>query len=245
MEDKNRKMKIHIYHTGLAVFRDTPFSTKNRRKPKNLFLWPKEPGKKDINFKPWMNDLQKDGQTKQLIKIFEHIDLMDTNNSPIILRRDWIAEKLGISRDELEALLAKLHEMRLLDALTIEFDHRKWLRHAETKGCLVVMVCIEEKDYERDNIEQLATDTITKAYHDLFGVEIQLKKKIKKIFVIPNAHLSSDIGTDHKRNLKILNRIVNNLKKLGFDVALNSYGYAKDIELAIIGHPQEYVLRCV
>ena len=239
-------MKIHIYHTGLAVLRDTPSSTKNRRRPENLFFWPKEPGKKDINFKPWMNDLKKDEHTKQLIKLFEHIDLADVDNSPIILRRDWIAAKLGgISEGELEALLAKLHEMRLLHALTIEFDHRKWLQHAETKGCLVVMVCIEEKDYERGNIEQLATDTISKAYHDLFGAEIQSKKKIKKIFVIPNAHLSPEIGTDHKRNLKILNRIVNNLKKSGFDIALNSYGYAKDIELAIIGHPQEYVLRCI
>lgn len=238
-------MKIHIYHTGLAIFKDISSSTKNSRRPENLCFWPEESGKKDISFKPWMNDLKKDGKTKKLIKMFAHIDLTDVDNSPIIINRDWIADELEMNRDELEALLAKLHEMRLLHALTIEFDHRKWLQHGETKGCLVVMVCIEENDYKRDNINQLATDTITKAYRDLFGVERQSKKRIKKIYIIPNAHLSPEIGTDHKKNLKILNRIVKKLKGLGFDAALNSYGYAKDIELAIIGHPQEYVLRCI
>lgn len=238
-------MKIHIYHTGLATFKDLSSSTKNRRRPENLCSWPDESGKNDICFKPWMNDLKKEGMTKELVKMFEHIDLTDVNNSPIILNRDWIVAKLGIDRDELEALFAKLYEMKLLDALTIEYNHKKWLQHCETKGCLVVMVCIEENDYEKHNIKQLATDIITKAYQDLFGVEIQSKKRIKTIYVIPNAHLSPDIGTDHKKNLTILKGIVNNLKRLNFDTVLNSYGYAKDIELAIIGHPQEYVLRCI
>ena len=86
-------MKINIYHAGLAVFRDISSIIPNSRKTENLIHWPEELGTNDILFKPWMNDLKKDGKTKQLIKMFEHIDLTDTGNSPIYLRRKWIADK--------------------------------------------------------------------------------------------------------------------------------------------------------
>lgn len=243
-------MKIHIYHCALAVFKDiAPRSKKSR--PVDLRRWPNELGQCDISFNPLLNDLKEDGKTKKLVKLFEHIDLMDTANSPIILRRDWIAEQLEIDGTELNSLLAKLYSMRLFCTLTVEYDFRKWLQHSKTKGCLVVMVGIENPDYDKPRIENLASDAIKGAYLDLLHSGNEEREvdpadiRIKKVFVIPNAHLSPDLGQNHERNTQILQRIVRNLIDEGFDTELNSYGYPKDIQIMIVGHEQEYILRSI
>lgn len=243
-------MKMHIYHCALAVFKDVAPRSKKAR-PEDLEYWPSQAGQCDVSFSPLLNDLIKDGKTKKLVKLFEHIDLMDTTNSPIHLRRDWIAEQLGIDMVEVNSLMAKLYNMRLLHSLTLEHDFRKWLQHSKTKGCLVVMVGIEHPDYSKPAIEDLASEVIKEAYIDLLhsdkkGHEINASEiRVARVFVVPNAHLSPDLGLDHARNIQILQGIVRNLLALGFDSMLNSYGYPKDIQLMIVGHSQEYVLRCI
>lgn len=241
---------MHIYHCALAVFKDIAPRSKTSR-PVDLRRWPNELGQCDISFNPLLNDMKKNSKTRELVKLFEHIDLMDTSNSPIILRRDWIAKQLEIDGAELDSLLAKLYKMRLFCALTVKYDFRKWMQHSRTKGCLVVMVGIEDPDYAKPEIENLASYAIREAYFGLLhsGEEVRpidpADIRIKQVFVIPNAHLSPDIGLDHERNTQILQGIVHDLTSEGFDTVLNSYGYPKDIQLMILGHAHEYILRCI
>ncbi|GAG76447.1 unnamed protein product [marine sediment metagenome] len=243
-------MKMHIYHCASVKFKDV-MPKGQKRKPSDLIRWPNELGKVDIVFRPLQNDLKKENSTKDLIRLFEHIDLMDTANSPIRLRRTWISEKLGVDKSKLSIMLSKLYDMRLLKNLTIEYDYRKWLQHSRTKGCLVVMIGIENPDYERSRLATLAFNEIKRAYFNLLHSGEKRPKlnpnniRIKHIYIIPNAHISSDIGLDHKQNLKFLNDIASKLNKYGLPTTLNSYGYPKEIELVIMGHQQEYVLRCI
>ncbi|MFW6118085.1 MAG: hypothetical protein ACOC6R_01150 [Chloroflexota bacterium] len=113
------------------------------------------------------------------------------------------------------------------------------------------MVGIENPDYSKPEIERLAFDAIRGAYLDLLhsgreGLEIAPADiRIKKVFIIPNAHLTPDLGQQHERNTQILQGIARNLIDAGFDTELNSYGYPKDIQMMIVGHEQEYILRCI
>jgi hypothetical protein len=180
----------------------------------------------------------------QKLSLFEQGDVDELGNGLIDIRMEYLVEKTG-AKDEAEAnrILRRLNAMGLLRGLTIDYDHSKWMKHSRIKGCLVVNVCIVKSDYAKKGLEKKVASVI-----------LDLRKKIlrgfkkgilKHIFIIPNAHLapSNELGGNPEKEISILKAIKEELIGQGFDVVLNSYGYAKDIVEAINAYKGGYVFR--
>jgi|TARA_B100002003_G_C14153697_1_gene555125 threonyl-tRNA synthetase len=93
----------------------------------------------------------------------------------------------------------------------------------ESKDCLVVLIAVEKGD----SISSLAEliDSIKK---------IAAEVKTKNIVIYPYAHLSSNLGSPTEA-IEILNKVAKSLK--GFKVSTAPFGYYKEFELKVKGHP--------
>lgn len=111
-------------------------------------------------------------------------------------------------------------------------------RKKETKveNPLVVMIAVEKQD-ERN--AQLVKQLISEIQN------LADKVKTKKIVLYPYAHLSSDLS-DPDFALKTLEQseqALKNLKKLNFQIIRAPFGYYKELELKVKGHPLSELSR--
>ena len=253
-------MKLHIYHCNLVVIEDRMSSPSGggkfgSNKPSGIHEYLTPHRESDIHFLPpnskfnipWVPNeesrptwLTPDILAK-LLEEFRSVDIFDPENSPVYVNWSALEDRLQLSRDQLQLLMGKADEMGLLRRLTIDYDHARWMRHSSIKGCLVVMVCVEQTDYENEGVVRLSCNEIINIRSSIIDVEDTLTK----VFLVPNVHLTGKrcVGEDHVKNGKILNAMKVELETLGLEVELNSYGYAKNIILAICAHKLGYVFR--
>lgn len=244
-------MNLRIYHCNLVIIKDKKKSKsrfitppkKSKKKPYMLY-YPENPGECDIVFRPSIEGLKEDEYSKGLLREFENINilnLLETENSPIKINFEYLCKKLGLNEKEVKKLFRKNHEMRLLPGLTINYDHAQWLKHSIEKGCLLVTICIEKYDYEKEDILPNAVYKEIKEIRD----HIVGKGVLNKVFLMPDAHLTEkeNLGKRWLKNIDMMGKIAEKLKENGFEVQLNSFGYTKDLKLAIDGHHLGYVFR--
>ncbi|MBT3398096.1 threonine--tRNA ligase [archaeon] len=99
----------------------------------------------------------------------------------------------------------------------------------DSKDCLVVMVAVEKGDSKAtvqglvESIQKIATDV-----------------KAKNIVLYPYAHLSSNLGKPETA-VEVLNETAKKLK--GFKVLQAPFGYYKQFELKVKGHPLSELSR--
>ena len=98
-----------------------------------------------------------------------------------------------------------------------------------SKDCLVVLIAVEKGD-SINSIKELI-DSIKK---------IAAEVKTKNIVIYPYAHLSSNLGSPTTA-IEILNKVTTNLK--GFKVSTAPFGYYKEFELKVKGHPLSELSR--
>lgn len=241
-------MILHIYHCTLAVFRDYKTSGGVNR-PEGTGKWPDKPGEADISFLP-PTDGFRDPALGKLLSLFQGVNLDQPEaESPIWVNWEYLEQELDLPRERITNLMHTARELGLMQRLTIDYDHERWLRHNRVKGCLVVMTCVEPTDLERDENEIIqaycgAVDRLVKeeAPRGLLNEDHELKQ----VFVVPNGHLDrSGPGINWEPALKVLQTLPPALEERGYDASLNSYGYEKLVRLAINAHKLGYVLRVV
>jgi hypothetical protein len=107
------------------------------------------------------------------------------------------------------------------------------------------MTCIEETDLARETSERARAycDTIDAVQQSIVNPD----QVLQHIFVVPNGHLAprSGPGLPWREALEVLQELPPALAERGYVAALNSYGYTKQISLAISAHKLGYVLRVV
>jgi hypothetical protein len=240
---------LHIYHCTLAVLRDYKTSG-GRNRPEGTGKWPERPGQADVSYLPPTDDFE-DPHLGRLLELFQTIDLDQPElESPIWINWDYVEQHLGLSRTAVQALMHKARELGLMQRLTIDYDHERWLRHSRTKGCLVIMTCVEESDLTREHHELADTycDTIDRLVREEAprGL-LSPGQDLHEVFVVPNGHLDarSRTGLDWRKALAVLEALPPALMERGYTASLNSYGYEKLIRLAINAHKLGYVLRVV
>lgn len=94
----------------------------------------------------------------------------------------------------------------------------------ESKDCLVVLTAVEKGDNVKESVP-LLVDSIK---------DIAKKINIKNIVLYPYAHLSKNLGSPEIA-VDILNEASKKLK--GFKVVQAPFGYYKEFELKVKGHP--------
>ncbi len=100
----------------------------------------------------------------------------------------------------------------------------------ESKDCLVVLTAIEKSD-SKSSVEKLTS-----------GVkDIASQVKAENIVLYPYAHLSKNLGSPEIA-IEILNEAEKQLKK-DFDVVKAPFGYYKEFELKVKGHPLSELSR--
>jgi hypothetical protein len=240
---------LHVYHCTLAVLRDYKTSG-GRNRPAGTGKWPEKPGMADVRYFPPTEGFR-NPDLGALLSLFQEIDLDEPESeSPIWVNWDYLERSLGLQREKISTLMHEARELGLMQRLTIDYDHERWLRHSRTKGCLVVMTCVEESDLKR-NAGEMAT-----AYCDVIDKLVKEKaprgllgegQELRNVFVVPNGHLDarSGPGLDWCQTLSILQELPRALTDRGYEAALNSYGYEKLIQLAINAHKLGYTLRVV
>lgn len=95
----------------------------------------------------------------------------------------------------------------------------------EIKECLVILTAVEKGDNDQ-TVKQLI-EAIQKTSKEV---------KTKKIVIYPYAHLSSNLANPDTA-LEYLTEAEHTLKKEGFDVTRAPFGYYKEFELKVKGHP--------
>jgi hypothetical protein len=241
---------LHVYHCALAILRDYRTSG-GRNRPTGTGKWPPRPNQADIRFLPPTNGFDDRG-LGQLLELFQRIDLDDPElDSPIWINWAYLERKLGLARPEVDALIAKARALGLMERLTIDYDHERWMKHSRDKGCLVVMTGVEESDLARP------IDEITAAYCATVDELVQEPpprglvgpgQYLRNVYVVPNGHLNPRSGPgleEWKEALALLQALPAGLGERGYDVTLNSYGYEKLIQLAINAHKRGYCLRVI
>jgi len=240
---------VHIYHCTLAELRDYK-SSGGRNRPDGTGKWPRRAGEADVDFRPPVDGFR-DPELGRFLALFQEIFLDEPEwLSPVLINWDYLEETLGHSRERLAELMHEAQELGLMRRLTIDYDHERWLRHSRTKGCLVVMSCVEESDLRRsrDDVAAGFCDAIDELVKEPPPRGILSEgQELKKVFVVPNGHLNarSGAGLDWERALPVLQALPNCLEERGYEAALSSYGYEKLIKLAINAHKRGYTLRVV
>jgi hypothetical protein len=240
---------LHIYHCTLAIFHDYRTSG-GRNRPAGTGKWPPKAGEADVHFLPPTNDFG-DRDLGRLLSLFQSVDLDESEwESPVLVNWDFLQQKLGLPREAVTGLVAKARQLGLMERLTIDYNHERWLRHSRTKGCVVVMTCVEPADLERDPRE--IADAYCDAVDRLVREEpprglLSAGQDLREVFVIPNGHLDvgSRTGLYWGDVLPILQGLPPALAARGYEAHLNSYGYEKLIRLAINAHKMGYVLRVI
>lgn len=254
-------MKLHIYHCNLAILTDRkPSPTGGGKavsnKPAGIIRYPSEPGRADVHFlpvtdsfrMPWPRDTERpiwldDNMLSKLLEQFKSVDIFDPEGSPVLVNWRKLEERLGLDREQLNMLLAKADQMGLLRRLTIEYDHAKWMRWSRNKGCLVIMTCVEKSDYQDGNIVERFCDEVTTIRDKI----VSGSQELTEVIIVPNVHLTTreDIGDDWEKTITLLQNAKRKLEERDFHVQLNSFGYAKNILLAINAHKLGYVFRSI
>ncbi|MFW5846859.1 MAG: threonine--tRNA ligase [Nanoarchaeota archaeon] len=98
-------------------------------------------------------------------------------------------------------------------------------KEKQIKECLVVLTAVESGDSEKELQESLSA--IKKNSEQV---------NTKNIVVYPYAHLSSNLSTP-KQAQEYLNKTAEELKKSGFNIETAPFGYYKEFELKVKGHP--------
>ena len=98
---------------------------------------------------------------------------------------------------------------------------------------LVIMIAVEKHDQENPALIKQITNEIQ---------DIANQVKSKKIVLYPYAHLSSSLSNPDFA-LKTLEKIDQSLKKLKFQVVRAPFGYYKEFELKVKGHPLSELSR--
>lgn len=207
-------------------------------------------GEADISFLPSTGGFRNE-DLGSLLALFQTIKLDEPESeSPIWVNWEYLERKLGLPREKVERLMHEARQCGLMERLTIDYDHERWLRHSRKKGCLVVMTCVEPADLDREINE------VADAYCDAIDKLVKMPAPLgllgegdtlEQVFVVPNGHLNarSGPGIDWQRALVVLDSLPPALEQRGYQAALNSYGYEKLIRLAINAHKLGYVLRVV
>jgi len=99
------------------------------------------------------------------------------------------------------------------------------------KECLVVLAAIEKEDNIKEIVDKL-TQEVKKIAEEV---------KTKNIVLYPYAHLSSNLSSPEKA-VEILKESEKSLKK-NFDVIRAPFGYYKEFELKVKGHPLSELSR--
>lgn len=103
----------------------------------------------------------------------------------------------------------------------------------EAKDVLVVMIAVEKSD---SNVSEV----VQKFVEDLKGISSQINTK--NIVLYPYAHLSKSLGNPDLA-VRILNEVEKVLKKEKFSVVRAPFGYYKEFELKVKGHPLSELSR--
>ncbi len=101
----------------------------------------------------------------------------------------------------------------------------------ESKDCLVVMVAIEKDDNTNESVEELVKNI----------KDIASQVKATNIVLYPYAHLSSNLGKPELA-IEILNK-TNELLSKEFKIVKAPFGYYKEFELKVKGHPLSELSR--
>lgn len=100
----------------------------------------------------------------------------------------------------------------------------------ESKDCLVVLVAVESED---------SIEIVNKLVSDIKGIAEQVKTK--NVVLYPYAHLSKNLGSPETA-IEVLDEAEKILKK-DFDVVKAPFGYYKEFELKVKGHPLSELSR--
>jgi len=93
----------------------------------------------------------------------------------------------------------------------------------ESKDCLVVLIAVEKED---------SLKIVSELVEDI--KDISSKVNCKNIVLYPYAHLSKNLGSPSVA-IRILDEIAKNLK--GFKIVRAPFGYYKEFEIKVKGHP--------
>ena len=104
-------------------------------------------------------------------------------------------------------------------------------KEGESKDCLVVMTAVEKGDNSKESVEKLVEDI----------KNISEQVKTKNIVLYPYAHLSSNLGKPELA-IEILKEAKKKLSE-DFKVVCAPFGYYKEFELKVKGHPLSELSR--
>ena len=99
--------------------------------------------------------------------------------------------------------------------------------------CLVIMIAVEKHDHENYHLIKQITNEIK---------DISEQVKTRKIVLYPYAHLSPSLSAPEFA-LKTLEQTEKELKKLKFQTVRAPFGYYKEFELKVKGHPLSELSR--
>ena len=114
---------------------------------------------------------------------------------------------------------------------TIEEMAPKQKLEGESKDCLVVMIAIEKDDNTKESVDELVKNI----------KDIASQVKATNIVLYPYAHLSSNLGKPELA-IEILNK-TNDILSKEFKVVKAPFGYYKEFELKVKGHPLSELSR--
>jgi threonyl-tRNA synthetase len=99
---------------------------------------------------------------------------------------------------------------------------------------LAAFACVESGDDEQ-SVEAAAREI----------AKLGRQVHCRDVVIVPFAHLSRDLMTDSRRAAGMLERIAGELKRDGWQTAVNSFGYHKEFELHFVakGHPGAVAYR--
>ena len=103
----------------------------------------------------------------------------------------------------------------------------------EMKDCLVALTAVEKRD---ENVEKIVFEFVKNIK------EVAEDVKTNKIVLYPYAHLSSNLSSPD-RAVKVLDEAESKLKKEKFEVSRAPFGYYKEFELKVKGHPLSELSR--
>jgi len=239
-------MILQIYHCNLAVFEDRRESGV-RNRPRPISRVPDHPGGADIRYLPPIDGFDDKG-IGQLLDQFRDISIDGSKRGPVQIDWDYLSEALQLAPDQIRELIQLAHERGLITGLTLRYNHRPWMRLSHNKGCLVVMICVEESDYVRSTgqVARSAIQAINGIRTALVGKKRQADW-LNHVFLVPNVHIGvrAVVGGDTDKNIKILSEIESGLRRSRCIVGTNSYGYTKIVEMAINAHVIGFVSRTV